>query len=212
MIKTYEKYLNEGVIHVDKLTDAMKLVLKITFPSYRGRRFKVVVDDFPTSIDSYWDGGSKTTYSFFDISSKRIYNVGSNHPMFERDKPRTFSRPIQGVILVANSIFMGKDMGITFYVMQEDYEWLAGAPQLGDTKELTDNQKTVLYYTRSLKSSYAGIKNYRFSEANRDRKITLDDWNEAKDWLIKNGYLNSAGAITTKGRNAVQDIKPYYSR
>jgi hypothetical protein len=204
---TFEKYLNEGVINFDKPTDNMKLVLKTTFPSYTGRKIKIVVDDFPTRIDSYWDGGSKTTYSFFDISSKRIYNVGSNHPMFERDKPRTMSRPLLGVILVAHSIFMGKDTGITFYVMQEDYEWLAGSPQLEDPKELTDNQKIVLHYTKSLKSSYAGVKNYRFSEANRDRGIKLNDWNEAKDWLIKNGYLNAAGAITTKGRNVIQNIR-----
>jgi hypothetical protein len=205
-METYLKYLFEGVIHFNKPTDNMRVVLKATFPNYKGKKFEVVVDNFPTKIDSYWDEGTRTYFSFFDIASKKIYDIGSNHPLFEPNKPRVYSNPLPGVILVSHIIFQGKDIGVTFYVLRDDYEWLAGAPQLNNSDQLTNNQKIVLYYTKSLKSSYAGIKDLRFHEANREKKISKEDWFDAKNWLIKNGYLNSAGAITIKGRNAMEGV------
>lgn len=66
---------------------------------------------------------------------------------------------------------------------------------------LSDDERTVLRYTQSLKSSYAGIKNYRFSESNRETGITLERWDAAKKNLIAGKFLNAVGAITDKGRN-----------
>ena len=201
-----------GVQHIDKLTDNMKKVLSKTFPSYSGRKFKIVINDFPERLDSYWDEGSRTYYAFYDISSGKEYSMPSNHPFFEKDKPRNLGGALlKGVILVANSIFLGKDMGITFYVNDEDYEWIYGQKALAEP-ELDREKKIVLVYTRSRKSSYGGVNNYRFIEAHADTKITKEQWEIAKEWLIKNMYLNSAGAITIKGKNAIVNTREYELR
>jgi len=68
---------------------------------------------------------------------------------------------------------------------------------------LSKDELIVLVATRSLKSSYAGISNYRFHSASGQLGITLDRWNAAKESCISKGLLNKAGAITTAGKNAV---------
>ena len=68
---------------------------------------------------------------------------------------------------------------------------------------LTNDEMIVLIATRSLKSSYAGIPDYRFREANRQRGITLEQWNVAVAALQQKGLLNKAKAITIKGKNIV---------
>ncbi len=195
---------------VSKLTENMKKVLNGTFPNYKGRKFKVIEDKFPQSLDSYSDGGSRTYYSFFDIKTEKVVNLGSNHPFFEKEKPRHLGGALlNGVVLVSNSIFLGKDTGITFYVNKgDDYEWLVGKKEIA-TDELNRNQKIVLVYTRGYKSSYAGVKDNRYVEAFRSHQISKDDWYEAKNWLIQNMYLNKAGAITVKGKNAIMNVREY---
>jgi hypothetical protein len=101
-------------------------------------------------------------------------------------------------------------MGVTLYINDEDSEWLMGQKALAEP-ELDRDKKIVLLYTRSRKSSYGGVSDYRFKEANSEAKITKEQWEDAKAWLIKNMYLNSAGAITVKGKNAITDIHGLYS-
>mgnify|MGYP003613316839 FL=1 len=179
---------------VSKLTENMKKVLNGTFPNYKGRKFKVIEDKFPQSLDSYWDGGSRTYYSFFDIKTEKVVNLGSNHPFFEKEKPRHLGGALlNGVVLVSNSIFLGKDTGITFYVNKgDDYEWLVGKKEIA-TDELNRNQKIVLVYTRGYKSSYAGVKDNRYVEAFRSHQISKDDWYEAKNGLVQIMLLNRGG-------------------
>lgn len=62
----------------------------------------------------------------------------------------------------------------------------------------------VLAATRGLKSSYAGIKNYRFHAARESTGITEPEWNQAKDACMAKGLLNRAGAISDDGRNAIE--------
>lgn len=201
-----------SVQHIDKLSENMKKVLSKTFPSYNGRKFEIEVNNFPEQLDSYWTDGSRTYYAFYDISSGREYNIPSNHPYFEKDKPRNLGGALlKGVVLVANIIFNGKDLGITFYINDEDYEWLYGQKAIPEP-ELEREKKIVLVYTRSRKSSYGGVSNYRFIEARNDTGITKEQWETTKEWLIKNMYLNSAGAITIKGKNAVVNTREYELR
>lgn len=117
-----------------------------------------------------------------------------------------FDRPIQGadaVILpdgfacVEHSIFCGQDSGITIHIRPENSAGLLPAPV-----ELTRDQRIVLVATRSLKSSYQGISNYRFHEAHRDTGISLDAWNRAKSELQARGLLDARGALTVAGKNA----------
>ena len=70
-------------------------------------------------------------------------------------------------------------MGITIYVRPENAVGMLPAPI-----ELTWTEQVVLYACRSLKSSYAGISNYRLHEATRETGITGAEYELAKASLI----------------------------
>ena len=69
--------------------------------------------------------------------------------------------------------------------------------------ELAAVQKAILLGARMYKSSYGGIKDYRYHEIGGRFNITKQLWADTKADLIKTGHLNKRGAITTKGLNAV---------
>ncbi len=87
---------------------------------YRGRKIKAELDYIPDELNSYWDGGSKDSYSFYELSTKRIVHLESNHPCFEPNKPRTLKELPKGIILIRSSIFCGKHAGLTLYSNPED--------------------------------------------------------------------------------------------
>lgn len=165
---------------------------------YRGRRFRISTS-IPSEIRSYWDGGSKSSYAFYNLSSKEVKSVPTNHPMFDKGVPSKVGVLPEGFALVEHNIFCGKDMGITIYVNEENMTKMVEQEQV----ELGRNEKIVLAATRSLKSSYGGVKNLRYVEAHRITGITTEEWEKAKASLIKLKLLNKAGAITANGRNAI---------
>jgi hypothetical protein len=61
----------------------------------------------------------------------------------------------------------------------------------------------VLLATAGLKPSYGGDGDFRFHEAHRRRGIGREAWDTAKAECIAAGWLNKAGAITPRGRNAI---------
>lgn len=184
-------------IYFDKVPSDIKQIISVCFPNYTGHKVKYC-DIIPESFDSYWSGGSKDTFAFYHLDTKKLYIMPSNHPIFDKS-PNTIKCLPPRVIIVQHSIFCGRDAGITIYSNAADITPFLPAPQI----ELTREQKIVLIATRSLKSSYNGIANYRFSEAKRETGITLEQYNNAKTQLIADGYLNKAGAITPKGKNSI---------
>jgi hypothetical protein len=173
-------------------------IVRATFPSYHGRKFKISTD-IPSQLRSYWDGGSRDHYSFYQLSTGKCVDLPSNHPMFEPNNPSELKELPPGMVIVKHSYFCGKDMGITIYANGCDI-----TPLLPPKVELTDHERIVLRFTRGYKPSYAGIKNYRFHKASRETKITQDEWETAKSSLIMKKLLNKRGAITIDGRNALE--------
>ena len=185
------------IYHIDKPDETIKKIVGATFPEYRGRKFKLSTD-VPKCLNSYWSGGSRDYYAFYELATGKQFSVASNHPFFEKHNPRDLDGLPAGVVLVKHSIFCGKDMGITIYANSEQI-----TPLLPPKQEVSENEQVVLKFTRSYKSSYAGIKNYRFHEAHRETGISAEDWEQAKKTLIEKKLLNKAGAITPAGRNAL---------
>jgi hypothetical protein len=68
-------YLEEAVIHVDKPDEVIKKIIKATFPDYKGRNIKVVTDDFPKNLSSYWSGGSINYYVFYNLANGKAKSV-----------------------------------------------------------------------------------------------------------------------------------------
>jgi len=183
--------------YIDKPDETIQRIVRATFPSYKGKKFKLSTD-VPSRLDSYWEGGSKSSFAFYELATGKQFSVATNHPFFEKNNPRDLEALPPGVVLVKHSIFQGKDMGITIYTNPEQL-----TPLLPPKQEITENERIVLYYTRSLKPCYAGLSNYRFHEAHRQKGISSEDWESAKQSLINKKLLNKAGAITPAGRNAL---------
>jgi hypothetical protein len=172
-------------------------IAKVAFPDYNGKKFSVAQFQGPMDLASNWDGGSKRYYAVVNLSTMRTAEVPESGTMHTGGTYRITTLP-PNMAVVAHSIFLGKDSGITIYVNQENLSKLLPKPD-----EVSWAEKVVLSATRSLKSSYAGVKDYRFREALKDTGITKAEWDAAKESLIKKKMLNAAGAITNDGKNAI---------
>jgi hypothetical protein len=190
--------------YFEKIPDDIRHIVKVCFPNYTGRQINYS-PSIPHRLDSYWSGGSKDYYCFYHLDEKEILPVQSNHPVFEGQNPRELKVLPKRIILLRHAIFCGKDIGITIYANDTDI-----CKYLPAKEQLTREQLIVLVATQSLKSTYGGIKNYRFHSANRETGITLKDWDTTKAELIQTGHLNVRGAITAKGKNACSDINSLY--
>lgn len=172
-----------------------------TFPSYHGKKFRVSTSE-SYRLHNYWDGGSREYFVLLRINPDGSVvlvdgcNTGTDNPF--KDEAHQSIPIAQDMMVVVNSIFCGKDMGLTFYVHPNSIllPKLLPAPA-----ELSQEEKVVLVATRSLKPCYAGDSNVRFHEARRWTGITQEQWDVAKASCTAKGYLNKVGAITIKGRN-----------
>ena len=102
-----------------KKTPGLKKLIAETYPDYKGRKF-FISTNVPNDLSSYWDSGSRDYYCFADLVTGQIKEVGSNHPAFEPNKPRTLNGLPSGMLLVKRSIFMGQESGITVYCNESD--------------------------------------------------------------------------------------------
>lgn len=186
-----------NVYHIDKPDIFFMEIVKKCYPDYRGKIFKISVD-IPTELRSYWSGGSKDDFVFYELTTGKTSEVNSNHPLFERSNPSKLDKLPIGIVIVKHTIFQGKDLGITIYGNTENI-----APLLPTVEELSVDEDAVLFFTRHLKPSYNGIRNFRLHEAHHEMGITEERWEKAKTNLIQRKLLNKAGAITPSGRNAV---------
>jgi hypothetical protein len=179
--------------------------------AYQGKKFQAVVCESTTipADAGLWDGGSRETFRVVELATGRAINPpGINQASAPWDKRESVTVDLQnGYAVVRHSMFCGKDMGLTFYVHPDNAQKLLPAPQADD---MTAHEKSVLEATCGLKSSYQGRDRYDLSQrgdyniAKRayDYAMTREEWNAAKESLIRRGYLNKTGAVTVSGRNA----------
>lgn len=167
---------------------------------YDGRKIKIRVTDSVSLMGTYWDGGSRSTYSGLNLASMESVSLPQfNPPQFGGPSSPPEVPLIENLAIVEHSIFCGKDTGLTIYISAQN-----AAPLLPKSLELTQDEQTCLNYTSKYKSSYGGVSNYRFISASRDNGITLERWNNAKQSLTAKGLLDKRGAITIEGRNQVK--------
>lgn len=177
-------------------------ICNAAFPGYAGQKFKLRTAE-SVDIRSSWDGGSRDYFVFVELSTLRATPQVPAQSAFDRPlagHPEATVLP-DGIACVEHSIFCGKDMGLTIIVNPSTMNPSFLPVQV----ELSRDERIVLAATAGLKSSYAGVKDYRFAESTRETGITRDRWDVAKSSCIGRKFLNAAGAITTEGRNAIGD-------
>ena len=95
---------------------SVKHIISATFPRYKGRKvFLEPAEKAPKELRSYWDGGSKDSYAFYNLDTKQTLMVHTNHPFFEPGQPSRLEGLPPHIVLVEHTIFCGKDCGITLY-------------------------------------------------------------------------------------------------
>jgi len=183
--------------YISKPDPFIKRVVKECYPSYTGKKFKLS-SQIPSRLESYWSGGSRTFYCFYELKTGKSYDIGSNHPFFEKNKPRCIEKLPEGIIIVSHSYYRGKDMGITIYANKSDL-----TPLIPENPIINEHEKIVLKYTSKYKNTYGGRKHIRFKEAARDYGILREEWVSAQKSLIEKKLLRKNKSITPKGRNTL---------
>jgi hypothetical protein len=169
--------------------EARKL-FRAGFPSYNGRKFKLVGHDGPMSVRSYWDGGSRDYYAFVRSDCVKLdVPAGS---AFDNVQGVDSVDIRAGCVIVEHSIFCGKDMGLTLHVPADRLDGFRPA-----AVPLSESQGIVLAIVAGRKSAYR-------KEAAERRGVDID---AEKPALIALGLLRKNGAITPAGRNACADIR-----
>ena len=174
------------VIHLDPEQIPARLAR-----GYTGRKFKARIAESFTipGHAGNWSGGSRQTYTIVRIADGASLpgSDNSSAPWDESRKDIVVALE-PGVAVVEHGIFNGKDMGLTFHINATD-----AAPMLPAPVALTESEGKVLNIIGGIKSAYRP-EEYRRAGINNVESI--------KDGLKARGFLNKAGAITTKGRNA----------
>jgi len=98
----------------------VKEILKATFPEYKGRTIKIKTE-FPQNLVSYWSGGSKREFIFYQPGTGKEFWISDLEAPWEQYKEgRNFDPTTipDSVVLVEHRYFCGKDMGIIIYVKE----------------------------------------------------------------------------------------------
>lgn len=186
-----------SVVHLKMSDPTVRDIIRTTFPDYNGKNVTARIQETVVLYGTMWDDGSKREYKLLRLSDMRVIDI-EDAPYMETSRLHEAEIKMEpGLVVVCLNHFRGT----------KRLEIISSAenitPMLSAPNDLTEDEKTVLVATRSLKSSYAGIKDYRFLEAKRRRGITRERWDEAMNLLKSKKYLSSSGAITVDGRNAV---------
>lgn len=190
-------------IYVDKPDATMQGIISAGAPRYNGKKITIHIcdPDQVHNLNSYWDSGYRDYFSFVRMADMKAMPIEQNGTPF--DGKNYSSKIPDGFALVCHSYNGSARNSLSITVNSNNAAGLLPAPKEG----LTEDEQIVLYFTSCLKPSYAGIKNFRFHEANRAKGITLDRWESAKQSCIAQKLLNAAGAITAEGRNAIANLK-----
>jgi hypothetical protein len=138
----------------------------------------------------YWDGGSRNRYWVKDIATGQSVAIAGVNPLtHDPNEDMVTDLPPNTCIV---QLVEGNRERLYIYGNL--------APLLPAQEELSENEKIVLKATRTYKSSYAGIKNYRYDQVKH--LITLSDWVATQQLLQEKGYLDKRNALTIKGKNA----------
>ena len=177
----------------------IKRVLEASFPGYTGRNITIELTN-TFRLDQSWFEGSRTTWRAVTRDGKLLDpGLSFSSGIFNNPIANQFIDIPVNTIIVQHIIFQGKDLGLYVLIRPDEFN----KDILPITEDINEYEKIVLEHTRSLKSSYGGIKNYRFYEANRKTNITLENWNNAIETCITKGLLAKNKAITPKGYNAI---------
>jgi len=162
--------------------------------SYTGKMFKAEVCESMTipSDAGLWFEGTRHTFKYIRLEDgKELDAVNHNASPWNKSRQDVKVDLKPGYAVVEHTIFCGKDMGLRFYVHHADVVSFLPAPV-----ELSDNSRKVLGVISAYKSTYRGDEYRRMG-------LSPESVGLAKEELFSKGLINTKGAITVAGRNAL---------
>lgn len=182
-----------NIVHLSRSDRTVDAIIRATFPEYTGRRVWANITEKIQFHGTMWDEGNRRSYRFLSLSTMQTATIPTE-PFLQQSPVHDHYHTIPS--------------GLVCVVMCEgryDHIEIHGpacnvTPLLPAPVELTEHEQIVLTCTRSYKSSYAGIKDYRRHQSG----LTVAQWDTAKTSLIGKKLLAKNGAITVEGRNAVK--------
>jgi hypothetical protein len=183
---------------IDPNEKTVRQIISAAYPDYKGKKVSLHPTENPINVKSYWDGGTRSYFVFVRLDNMLASGEVPAQSMFDRQIIGAEAVKLPAGVVCVERHYYGNSESITIHCPAESVNGLA----LPAPVQVSRDEEIVLTATRSLKSSYAGIPNYRFHEARRDTGITLEQWETAKAGLISRGLLDKRGALTIAGRNA----------
>lgn len=162
------------------------------FPAYTGKKFQCEFVDYPISVISYWDGGTRDYFVMVKNDLSARLETPETRPGVNDLAAQKGMTPPPGYCLVCNRIFCGKSAGLSLYFNKADQVLMLP----DEAVSLSEGEKAVLWATQAFKS-FCRVDQYLLSK--------WDDWDENVLSLKAKGMLQKNGAITNKGRNAISD-------
>lgn len=192
----------------DKKTDPkLSEILAVAFPKCKLRQYSVNVSEQISISGTYWDGGCRNSYVAVDlVTLEKVDLPHFNPPQFGGPaKDYVFdlvNNQSNRQVCVVEHTQSGVKEYITFHFAPDNVSKLITTQQ----SDLTNNEKIVLFATRSLVSSYGGDSNYRYNSAFDATKISKQEWNDAIISLIDKKLLRRNKSITPAGKNAIGNL------
>ena len=182
-------------IALDPKDQTVKRIVNAAVPGFKGRKFYATIGTKVTFYGAYWDEGSKNDWFLIrlsDLACKRV----EDHPYFRESPVHDATHDIPDGFAV-----------VKYHRGRMDYVEIIAPPSaitplLPKPVNLSRDESIVLVAHCSLKSSYAGISDYRRHEAKQLTGITDERYDAAKAALVAQGYINPRNAVTIEGRNA----------
>ena len=105
---------------IQKPSPLLQQICQAAFPGYRGRKWSLESRTEKSCL-SYWDGGSKDSFCYVNISTMFGTPLPDINP-FQPMPPKARIDP--GFCIVESSVFMSKQSGLTVHCHPEDLERL----------------------------------------------------------------------------------------
>lgn len=169
---------------------------------YSGRKFKAYpVESIKIPATAgLWEGGSRDMYHAIDLATgERCDMPGQNSAPLNTARVERHVALVPGYAVVRESVFCGKDGGLTFYVHPVNVTALI-PDQSGEA--LTPNESRVVVIISSL------ISRARRDEAMR-AGINPVAYADILVSLKAKGMMTAQGGLTVAGKNAAAAVKGY---
>jgi hypothetical protein len=94
-------------------------LMKSVYPDYKGLKFYIIAQDKPFSTISYWDGGTRTYFTFIRADGNVLHQPNSS-PWKQYDDEQRTAQLVPGLACVTHKFFCGHDCGLTIMFHPDD--------------------------------------------------------------------------------------------